>query len=76
MNQLYDRYLGLQWREEPADNEVWDRVYSIPAAELWRTHERRRDRLVVWARNWVRKQRLGRYALTILSRISSLVRGS
>ncbi len=32
----------------------WDRVYSIPAEELWRTHERRRERLVVWAR----KQRL------------------
>ena len=62
MNQLYDRYLGPHWREEPADNEVWDRVYSIPAEELWRTHERRRERLVVWARNWVREQRLRRGA--------------
>jgi starch phosphorylase len=58
MNQLYDRYLGPHWREEPADNEVWDRVYSIPAEELWRTHERRRERLVVWVRN----QRLRRGA--------------
>ena len=62
LNQLYDRYLGPHWREEPADNEVWDRVYSIPAEELWRTHERRRERLVVWARNWVREQRLRRGA--------------
>ena len=62
MNQLYDRYLGPHWREEPADNEVWGRVSSIPAEELWRTHERRRGRLVVWARNWVRKQRLRRGA--------------
>ena len=24
MNQLYDRYLGPHWREEPADREVWN----------------------------------------------------
>jgi starch phosphorylase len=62
MNQLYDRYLGPHWREEPADEEVWGRVHSIPASELWRTHERRRERLVAWARNWVRHQRLRRGA--------------
>ena len=45
-NQLYDRYLGPSWREEPANSEVWSRVSSIPAEELWRTHERRRERLV------------------------------
>jgi glycogen phosphorylase len=62
MNQLYDRYLGPNWREEPADSETWSRVYSIPAEELWRTHERRRERLVAWARQWVRRQRLRRGA--------------
>jgi len=62
MNQLYDRYLGPLWREEPASSEVWGRVYSIPAEELWRTHERRRERLVAWSRNWVRRQRLRRGA--------------
>jgi glycogen phosphorylase len=62
MNQVYDRYLGPHWREEPANSEVWGRVYSIPAEELWRTHERRRERLVAWARNWVRRQRLRRGA--------------
>ena len=62
MNQLYDRYLGPSWRVEPANNEVWNRVYSIPAEELWRSHERRRDRLVGWARRRVRDQRLRRSA--------------
>src|SRR6516162_3626020 len=61
-NQLYDRYLGPQWREEPANNEVWNRVHSVPAEELWRTHERRRERLVAWARNRVREQRIRRGA--------------
>ncbi len=61
-NQLYDRYLGPNWREEPANSDVWSRVRSIPAEELWRTHERRRERLVAWARHRVRGQRIYRAA--------------
>jgi glycogen phosphorylase len=38
MNQLYDRYLGPKWREEPADKELWQGIEAIPAMELWRTH--------------------------------------
>ena len=56
MNQLYDRYLGPKWREEPADPKLWQGVESIPAAELWRTHERRRERLVAYARQRLRAQ--------------------
>ncbi len=61
-NQLYDRYLGPNWREEPANSDVWSRVQSIPAEELWRTHERRRERLVAWARRRVHAQRERRAA--------------
>ncbi len=62
MNQLYDRYLGPNWREEPANSDVWSRVQSIPAEELWRTHERRRERLVAWTRAHVKLQRVRRAA--------------
>ncbi len=62
MDQLYDRYLGPKWHEEPADHQVWNRVHSISAEELWRTHERRRDRMVGWVRNRVRAQRIRRGA--------------
>ena len=61
-NQLYERYLGPDWREEPANSEVWSRVKSIPAEELWRTHERRRERLIAWTRRRVREQRMRRGA--------------
>lgn len=56
MNQLYDRYLGPKWREEPADEKPWDRVESIPGPELWGTQERRRERLVSHARQLLRAQ--------------------
>jgi len=61
MMQLYDRYLGIQWEEQPANHDVWKRVHRIPDEELWRTHERRRERLVAFARARLRVQlkRLG-----------------
>ena len=50
MRSLYDRYLGPRWAEEPGDARVWRRAEQIPGPELWRTHERRRERLVAFAR--------------------------
>jgi len=56
MNQLYERYLGPQWKENQADPKLWRRVENLPAEELWRTHERRRERLVAFARRRLRVQ--------------------
>jgi len=53
---LYDRYLGIQWVEKPTDFAIWKRVEQIPDAELWRTHERARERLVAFARQRVKAQ--------------------
>jgi starch phosphorylase len=47
---LYDRYLGPRWREDAGDSGLWSRVPHIPDEELWRTHERRRERLVAFTR--------------------------
>ncbi len=53
---LYDRYLGPRWHEEPTNKTIWDRVELIPDAELWRSHERMRERLVGFVRNRMHKQ--------------------
>jgi glycogen phosphorylase len=53
---LFDAYLGPHWVSHPADQSVWERVEQIPDAELWRTHERRRERLVGFARRRLRAQ--------------------
>lgn len=49
---LYDRYLGPAWIANPADPAVWACMDDVPDPELWRTHERRRERLV----NFVRRR--------------------
>ena len=53
---LYDRYLGPNWREDAGQFGLWSRVHHIPDEELWRTHERRRERLVAFARGRLRSQ--------------------
>ena len=53
---LFDRYLGSSWKDEPADHSIWQRVSQIPDAELWRSHERRRERLVSFARARLKSQ--------------------
>lgn len=56
MATLLDRYLDPAWRSEEERPEVWEKVDSIPDAELWRTHERRRERLVAFTRTRLRAQ--------------------
>ncbi|NBO92620.1 MAG: glycosyltransferase family 1 protein [Planctomycetia bacterium] len=63
LSHLFDRYLGNGWKERPYDPAVWKRVEHIPDAELWRTHERRRERLVSFARVRLRQQLIARGAL-------------
>ncbi|MCZ7578510.1 MAG: alpha-glucan family phosphorylase [Dehalococcoidia bacterium] len=46
---LYDRYVGPGWRDDPV-NADWQHVSEIPDEELWRVHERQRERLVLRAR--------------------------
>lgn len=59
---LFDRYLGTRWQEEPTDHRLWTRVSRIPAEELWHHHERRRERLVAFARHRLRAQLVNRNA--------------
>jgi starch phosphorylase len=56
IGQLYDRYLGLEWEEQPVNFDIWKRVDHIPDGELWRTHERARERLVALTRQRLKTQ--------------------
>ena len=56
MNDLFNRYLGPRFSEEPSNREVWQAVDQIPPEELWATHERRREALIRFARRRLRSQ--------------------
>ena len=53
---LFDRYLGPDWIDDPTDWKSWEGLDEAPAEELWRRHERRRERLVAFARRLLRAQ--------------------
>ena len=56
MSELLVRYLGPHFEEEPTDLSIWNRIDRISDEELWRTHERRRERLVAFARERIHIQ--------------------
>jgi starch phosphorylase len=53
---VLDRYLSHRLHSEPTDHSVWQDVSQIPDEELWRAHERCRERLVGWTRVTLKEQ--------------------
>ena len=60
MYELLYRYLGESFVDDSSDTDAWESVNDIPDEELWRTHERRRERLVAFARSRLKKQLIAR----------------
>ncbi|MCP4685504.1 MAG: glycosyltransferase family 1 protein [bacterium] len=56
MKELFESYFGHQFVEHPGSPEMWERVERIPGIELWRTHSKRRERLVFFARKRLKQQ--------------------
>jgi len=50
MEGLFLQYIGEKWVSNPASSNLWENIDKIPDEELWRTHERRRVRLVAFVR--------------------------
>ncbi|HIJ94450.1 MAG TPA: alpha-glucan family phosphorylase [Desulfuromonadales bacterium] len=56
MASLLIRYLGNRWLDDPTDHNVWRRIAKIPDAELWRTQQSCREKLVDFARQRLKAQ--------------------
>ncbi|MDQ4045248.1 MAG: alpha-glucan family phosphorylase, partial [Chloroflexota bacterium] len=56
LGEYYDRYIGPRWRNEPTSEDDWRQAGQIPAEELWRLHNRRRERLILFARRRLAQQ--------------------
>jgi len=56
MGELFDRYVHVEWESKPTDFKVWNKVESIPDAELWRTHTKCRAKLIAFARARLKAQ--------------------
>nr|MBN2277039.1 alpha-glucan family phosphorylase [candidate division Zixibacteria bacterium] len=56
MVDLFDTYFGPKFTKQPTTFDNWENIHKIPDAELWRVHQRRRERLVFFARKRLKKQ--------------------
>lgn len=56
MVDLFDTYFGPKFTKQPSAFEDWQSIHKIPDAELWRAHQRRRERLVFFARKRLKEQ--------------------
>ena len=56
MVDLLDRYFGPEFHDAPTNRDKWDRIDRVSDEELWRTHERRRERMVAFARGRLNEQ--------------------
>ncbi len=56
MVSLLVRYLGTRWQDDPAEYNAWRRIPRIPDAELWRTRQLCREKLVDFARKRLKQQ--------------------
>ena len=56
LNSLYERYLGARWSDEAVDKSIWHNLDQVPDEELWRIHQRGKERLVGFARTRLKRQ--------------------
>ncbi len=65
MHELYISYFGSRYEESSGSPDIWEKVHKIPDAELWRVHNRRRERLVFFARKKLKQQLVRRGATQV-----------
>jgi len=56
MQFVLDRYSASKWQTDPTDSYRPGKASRNPDEELWRAHERCRERLVSWTRQTLKEQ--------------------
>ena len=56
LNSLYELYLGSNWAEDVFNKTIWEHVDQIPDEELWRIHQRCKEKLIGFARRRLKRQ--------------------
>jgi len=56
IRQLYDQYLGAEWRDRIDDPYIWESIEGIPDEELWEVRRHLKRKLVLYMRDRARIQ--------------------
>ncbi|MFZ5649470.1 MAG: alpha-glucan family phosphorylase [Bacillota bacterium] len=55
---LYTIYLGPDWHERVVDRQMWKNISGLPDNLLWVVHQSLKEKMIRYARNCLRKQRI------------------
>jgi len=58
MNALFKRYLGENWEDHVDEPDFWNTITEIPDEELWKTHVQRKEALINYTRNKLKRHHL------------------
>jgi starch phosphorylase len=67
---LFDVYLSPRWRTDTDNPEVWAKMDTVPNEELWREKQRRRTRLILFARDYLQSKQKGYLPAEQVSKIN------
>jgi starch phosphorylase len=56
MGSIYEKYLGPNWSDGTISNSVWNNIEEIPDEQFWQAHQRCKDHLIVFVRDWLKNQ--------------------
>ncbi len=65
LDSLFESYLGSNWSIDVADRKLWDNLDQVPDEELWRIHQRCKEKLIGYARRRLKEQMQKRGASNI-----------
>jgi starch phosphorylase len=71
--ELFDKYLGENWRNSADDKKVWDLIRNIPNEELWREKQKRKHELITFSRNYLKEKKKSYISKAELSNIDSFL---
>ncbi|MEQ1935915.1 MAG: alpha-glucan family phosphorylase, partial [Fimbriimonadaceae bacterium] len=54
MTELFDQTMGSAWRDDPANTEIWQKIWDVPNGDLWSVRENQRGDLVRFVRKYLK----------------------
>lgn len=73
MIRLFDRYIGADYRHKAEDPGIWENIKSIPENEVWEAHQARKEQMITFIRNRLKKSILHKGSNDSVNKLNSIL---
>jgi starch phosphorylase len=75
MKELYERTFDKNFYEDQSNHEIWDNIYSVPDAEIWKLRMAMKKRLISYVQEqmkegWIKSQKAPSAILSVVDKIN------